>query len=103
MTQKISKKKTRQWRKQKGKYSDTYHLRHIDALKKDVEQGHSKSAFSLYELFSGRIEGLSAKQDSNLARKYLCASADLINKLYENDSKNIEEENKAMEKTKRKI
>ena len=75
----------------------------IDALKKDVEQGHSKSAFSLYELFSGRIEGLSAKQDSNLARKYLCASADLINKLYENDSKNIEEENKAMEKTKRKI
>ena len=52
----------------------------VDSLKKDVELGHSKSAFSLYEIYSGRIEGLTVKPDSDLARKYLCVCADLLNK-----------------------
>jgi len=53
----------------------------IDALNKGVENEHSKSAFTLYEIYSGRIEGLNIKQDSVLARKYLLISSDLINKL----------------------
>jgi len=50
----------------------------VDALNKGVEQKHSQAAFSLYEIYSGHIEGLSVKLDSALARKYLCISADLL-------------------------
>jgi len=75
----------------------------VDSLKKDVEQKHAKSAFSLYEIYSGNIKEINIKPDPGLARKYLCISADLINKLYEDDAKNITIKNKTLEKAKRKV
>jgi len=52
----------------------------LDALKKGAETARFHSAFSLYEIYSGNIENLSVKPDSNLARKYLCIASDLMNK-----------------------
>ena len=53
----------------------------IDALKRGAEQEHPKSAFTLYEIYSGRINHISVKTDSDLARKYLLLSSDLVNRI----------------------
>jgi len=54
----------------------------IDGLIKGIEYKHSKSAFSLYEIYSGNIDCLPVKQDAGLAHKYLCIADDLMNKSF---------------------
>ncbi|MCL2196012.1 MAG: hypothetical protein FWB77_00190 [Treponema sp.] len=48
----------------------------IDALKEAVEHESHSAAYSLYEIYSGQIDGLNIKPDSKLARKYLLLAAD---------------------------
>ncbi|MCL2229890.1 MAG: hypothetical protein FWC01_02240 [Treponema sp.] len=51
----------------------------MEALLKGTEKKHSHSAFVLFQIYSGHIEGLSTKPDAVLARKYLFLASDLMN------------------------
>ena len=55
----------------------------INALEEAVEHEIHSAAYSLYEIYSGQIEGLNVKPDSSLSRKYLLLAADLKERLIE--------------------